>query len=190
MKKIIIIGSGGHANSVLDVVLSLKKFKFSGFVDKNKRKPNVIGSDRDLNKIFKKIKYAVIGVGQIQSSDIRKKLFSKLKKIGYKLPTIISSTSYVSRSASIGEGTVVMHGAIINSNAKVGKNNIINSKALLEHDVLIGDHCHVSTNSTINGYTEVGDNTFIGSNATLVNNIKIAKSKFIKAGSLIKRSLK
>ena len=190
MKKIVIIGSGGHANSVLDVIVSSGKYKFSGFIDKNIKNKKVIGSDKDLEKIFKKIKYAAIGVGQIKSSNTRKNLYKKLKKIGYKLPVIISPNSYVSKSASVGEGTIVMHGVIINGNTKIGENNIINSKALLEHDVVVGDNCHISTNSTINGHTKIGDDTFIGSNATIINNIKIAKSNFVKAGSLIKKSLK
>ena len=188
-KKIIIIGSGGHARAVLDVILDSKKFKFAGFIDEDLKKKNVIGNDQDLNKIFKKIRYAVIGVGQIKDPILRKKLYNKLKKIGYKLPVIRASTSYVSKSAIIKEGTVIMHGCIINFNAKVGNNVIINTKALIEHDVSIGDNCHISTNSTINGACVIGDNTFIGSNTVVVNNVKIGESKFDKANSLVTKNL-
>ena len=177
MKKIIIIGSGGHANSVLDIINNLKNFKFVGFIDKNVNKARVIGTDKDLKKLFKKIKYAAIGVGQIQNPNLRKNLFKKLKKIGFKLPVIISPNAYVSKSSKIEEGTFIMHGAIINANAKVGYNCIINSKALVEHDVLIGNNCHISTNSVINGHSIVGDDTFIGSGAIIVNSIKIKKKK-------------
>ena len=47
-KKIIIIGSGGHARSCLDVILSEKKYKFLGYIDKSPGKINIIGSDKDL----------------------------------------------------------------------------------------------------------------------------------------------
>jgi len=190
MKKIIIIGDGGHANSVLDVLLSNKKFKFSGFVGKTKKNKKAKWEDKDIKKIFKKVKYAVIGIGQIKSSSLRISIFKKLKKIGFKFPFLISPNSYVSKSAVIREGTVVMHGAIINAKTLIGKNCIINSKALIEHDVVIGDNCHISTNSTVNGNSRIGDNSFLGSSATVVNNIKISKSKFIKAGTLVKKNLK
>ncbi len=190
MKKIIIIGNGGHANSLLDVIKNIKSLKFSGFVAQHKDSKTVFWTDSDLKKIVKKIKYAAIGVGQIKDPNIRFKIFKKLKKIGFKLPTIISPYSYVSKSAIIHEGSMVMHGAVINANVKIGKNCIINSKTLIEHDVVIGDNCHISTSSTINGNSKIGKNSFIGSGSIVVNNIEIGKSKFIKAGSVVKKSLK
>ena len=114
----------------------------------------------------------------------RKYLFEMLKNIGFKLPAIISPLAYVSKHATIGDGTVVMHNALVNANAKIGKNCIINTKALVEHDCVVGDNCHISTASVLNGGVVVEDNTFYGSNATSRQNIKI--NGFIKAGALVK----
>ena len=148
----------------------------------------VIGKDRDLKKIFKKVKFALIGLGQIRSNSKRLKLFRMLKKIGYKLPVIKSPNAYVSNLAKIDEGTVVMHRAIINSYAKIGKNVIINTGAIIEHDTVIKDNSHISTNVTINGECIIEKNTFIGSNSVVVNNVRVGKSKFIKANSLVKKN--
>ena len=73
----------------------------------------------------------------------------------------------------LGEGTIILHGAIINANVKVGKNCIINSKALIEHDSIIGDNCHISTGTIINGGVKVGDGTFIGSGSITKQSITI-----------------
>ena len=51
--KIIIIGNGGQARSCLDVISTIKKFEFCGFVSKLKR-DNVIGADKDLKELRKK----------------------------------------------------------------------------------------------------------------------------------------
>ena len=40
MKKIILIGGGGHALSCIDVIESEKKFKIVGIVDGNLKKGN------------------------------------------------------------------------------------------------------------------------------------------------------
>ena len=186
MAKIIIIGGGGHARSCLDVISTLKKFKFAGYIDNKLKNKKIIGKDNELHDIIKKIKYAIIGIGHLKDSKKRIYLYKKLKKIGFKFPVICSPKSYISKSSQIGEGTIVMHGAIINSSVKVGKNSIINTGAILEHDVVIGDNCHVSTSVTINGGAIIGKNTFIGSKSVVVNNIKIAHNKFIKANSFIK----
>ena len=38
MQNIIIIGSGGHANSCLDVIISSKKYKVKGYISEKKIK--------------------------------------------------------------------------------------------------------------------------------------------------------
>ena len=188
--EIILVGGGGHCRSVIDVIEYENRFHIAGIVVNDLPKGSkvlnheVIGSDDDLEEIFKKYKNAIITVGHIKSNNIRVKLFKKLKQIGFNLPVVISPLAYVSKYAKIDEGTVVMHQALINASAEVGKNCIINTKALLEHDVIVGDNCHISTASVINGGTVIKDNTFVGSNAVSKEGIEI--DSFVKAGSLIK----
>ena len=192
MKKIILIGGGGHCKSVIDVIEQEKKYKISGIVDRPEFlgtkifKYKVIGNDLDLESFAKQFKYALITVGQIKSAKLRIKLFKLAKKAGFILPSIISPNSYVSKYSKIGNGSIVMHHAIINANTSVGDNCIVNSKALVEHDCSISNHCHISTNATINGGVKIGSECFIGSNVTTKDNIKIKENSFIKAGTLIK----
>ena len=164
MKKIILIGAGGHCKSCIDVIEKNKLFKISGIIDNNKSK--------------KILNYKIIGRDK------------NLKKIGYKLPVIISPLSYVSKHAKIGEGTIIMHNSVINAGVKIGKNCIINSMSLIEHDVSIGDHCHISTRATINGSVKIGRNTFIGSNSTLKHGIKIGNRSIINSKKLVKKNVK
>ena len=103
----------------------------------------VLGTDKELKKISKKIKHAFISVGQIKTSTIRINLYEKVVEAGFKLPVIISPHAYVSRRAKIGEGTIIMHGAVVDANAIIGKNCIINTSCIVEHDVIFADHCHV-----------------------------------------------
>lgn len=189
-EKIVLIGGGGHCHSVIDVIEQTNKYEIIGIVDtkenigKKVLGYEIIGCDDDLETIFLSCKNALITVGQIKSNDLRVKLFDKLKKIGFDLPVVISSLSYVSKHSFISEGTIIMHHALVNANVKIGKNCIINSKALIEHDCIIGDNCHISTASVINGGVTVKDNTFFGSNSTSKQAVEI--DGFIKAGSLVK----
>ena len=189
-EKIVLLGGGGHCHSVIDVIESENKYEIIGIVDKKELIGNdilgykIIGSDDDLETIFKTCKNAIITVGQIESNTVRVKLFNKLKEIGFALPIIISPLAYVSKHSFIEEGTIIMHHALVNANAKIGKNCIINTKALIEHDVIIEDNCHISTASVLNGNVIVKENTFFGSNATSRQGIEI--NGFVKAGGLVK----
>ena len=192
MKKIILIGGGGHCKSVIDVIEQEDKFDIAGIVDKPELLGKtifgypVIGNDSNLESLAKKYQNALITIGQIKSSSLRIKLYDLAIKAQFSLPYIISPNAYVSKHSKIGSGTVVMHNAIVNANVSIGNNCIINSKALIEHDCIISDHCHISTNTIINGGVKIGSKCFIGSNVTTKNNITINENSFIKAGSIVK----
>jgi len=192
MDEIILIGGGGHCHSVIDVIEREHRFKIAGIVDRqellgaNVLGYKVIGNDDDLRELAVKYKYALVTVGQIKSPDVRINLFELAKKAGFLLPAIISPRAYISKYATIDEGTVIMHDVLVNVNVKIGKNSIINTKVLIEHDSLIKDNCHISTGAVINGGVTVEENCFIGSNVTTNQSTTIEKGSFIKAGSLVK----
>ena len=76
LKKIILIGGGGHCKSCIDIIEKTKKFRITGIIDNNKKKEilnyKIIGNDSDLNSLRKKFSYAFITLGQIK--DYKKKL--------------------------------------------------------------------------------------------------------------------
>ena len=194
MKKIILIGAGGHCKACIDVIEKNNEYKIFGLIDNDKKKGifnyKILGSDKILSKLSKRIKYAFITIGQITNFEIRERIFRDLKKKGFKLPKIISPLSYISKHAKIGEGTIVMHNSIINAGANIGKNCIINSMSLIEHDVKIGDHCHISTKAVLNGSVKVGKFSFIGSNATLKHGIRVGEKSIINSKKLVSKDVK
>lgn len=193
--EIILIGGGGHCKSCIDVIEQEGKFKILGILDvpekigDNILSYKVIGSDLDIPKMLKETKNFLITVGQIKSPEKRITLYQLIKRLVGNLPALISPMAYVSRSALIGEGTIVMHFAMINANAKVGANCIINSKALVEHDAIIDDHCHISTTAVINGNVKIGAGCYIGANATILQNIEICENVIIGAGAVVTKSI-
>ena len=171
-EKLIIIGSGGHALSCVDVIGLEGKFEIAGVVLENTNACNelnlpILGTDEDLRSLFVSYKFAFLALGQIKSAQRRMELFWRLKTLGFTLPTIISPLAHVSANASVGEGSIVMHHALVNAGAKVGAACILNSKALIEHGARVGDFCHISTAAVVNGDCIVERGSFVGSNTHL-----------------------
>lgn len=195
-KQIILIGGGGHCKSCIEVIESSGEYTIAGIIDIKEKIGDsilgykIIGCDDDLELLKEKFKYALITVGQIKTANIRTKLYLKAKKLGFKFPVIIASSSYVSKHSKIGKGTIVMHQTMINANVRIGINNIINTKALIEHDTIIGDFNHISTNVVLNGNVIVGNECFVGSNTTFVNGKSIADNIFIGINSVINKNIK
>ena len=191
MKKIILVGGGGHCKSCIDVIENENKYKIIGIVDKKKNflLNYKVFAESYLNKKLIKNNYAFVTVGQIKNYKVRVKLFNRLKDLGFKMPSIISPSAYISKHAVIGQGTIVMHGAIVNAGAVVGNNCIINTNSLVEHDVVIGDHTHISTKATINGGVVIGSKVFVGSHSIIKDNISIGECSIVGAGLYIKKNL-
>jgi len=193
--KLILIGGGGHCRSCIDVIESEGKFKIVGIIDikekigENVLGYNIIGCDEDLPYLLKNYKNFFVSIGQISSPEIRLVIFEKLKENGAELPIIISPFSHVSKHAKLGNGTIIMHGAVVNAGSRIGQNCIINTGAVIEHDTIIGDHCHISTNSIINGGSKIGESTFIGSGCVLKEYIEINRGVIIGAGSVVLNSI-
>lgn len=193
MKPLILVGGGGHCKSILETAESAG-YSILGVLDmpeevgKDILCTKVIGTDDDIPAYVDKAEF-VITVGFIKNPSTRIRLYNKVKEAGGKFATIIASTAYVSKYATIGEGTVVLHQAFVNAGAKVGCNVILNTATNIEHDAVIGDHCHISTGTMVNGDCKVGDRCFIGSLSVLANGISIGEDIIVGAGSLVRKSI-
>ena len=190
-KNIVLIGGGGHCISVIDIIENGTDFNILGVLDSNARENNILGykilgDDNLIPELVNENTYFLITVGQIKNYSTRKKIAEILTENKAKLATIISTLAYVSKHATIGEGTIIMNGAVVNAKTTIGKNCIINTKSNVEHGVTIGDFCHLSTCAVINGDSVIGNGTFIGSNATISNDVSIKENSIISAGKFIK----
>jgi sugar O-acyltransferase (sialic acid O-acetyltransferase NeuD family) len=191
MEPILLIGGGGHCLSCIDVLNALNLFEIVGILDNPDKVGTtisgirIIGTDDDIPNLVSQYKNFLITIGQIKSAQKRIRIFNAIKKNGGNLPVVISPKAYVSPSAFIDEGTIVMHNSLINAKAAIGKNCIINTGALIEHEVIIGDFCHISTHAIVNGQVIVGRDSFIGSNSVIANNLVLPDEIIIAAGTCL-----
>ncbi len=194
--KLILIGSGGHSRSCIDTIEQEAKYSIAGLVGLKDEIGSfnfgyeVIATDSELSELAKNFPYAIIGVGQINSSNERIRLYHAAINAGFALATVISPFAYVSPRAKIGSGTIVMNGSIINAGVTVGENCIINSLALLEHDSQVENHCHISTGAILNGSTVIRMGSFIGSGTILKEGISIGQNCIVGMGLSVRNSLK
>lgn len=196
MEKMIILGKGGHAESLADIVERENKYEITGYVvnDNVQRsgdeKYPVLGSDHDLEQIFKSgIKYAALGIGYLGKSDLRERLWTKLKSIGYTIPVICDPSAVLAGNIELGEGTMVGKGAIVNANASVGKMCIINTGAIIEHDCIVEEFSHISVGSVLCGGVQVGKASFVGANATVIQGKRIGNRCIVGAGMVVRKDV-
>ena len=194
-QPILLIGAGGHCRSCMDVIEQEGRWDIAGLVgQKDEIGASVLGykviaSDAELADLAKDYPYALITVGNIHTPNLRAQLFHDARNLGFTLPVVVSPQAYVSRHASIGDGTMVFHGAVVNAGARIGMNCIVNSRSLVEHDVAVGDHCHISTGAILNGDVRVGSWSFVGSASVVKQGLILGEHSFLGMGIALKRDL-
>ena len=190
----ILLGAGAHAHACIDIIEKHGEYEIAGLVGmQNEMHAQhlgyaVIATDAELPQLVKEYRYSFITVGQVPSPERRIRLYQQAVEIGFTLPSIVTPTAYVSRHASIGAGTIVMHGAIVNAGAKIGKNCIINSRALVEHDTVVEDHCHISTGAILNGSVRIGAGSFVGSGCVIKDVVEIGENCVVGMGLCVRHT--
>ena len=193
--ELILVGGGGHCKSCIDVIERHGKYRIAGIIDTREKKGQhifgyeIIACDDELSELLKRYSNFLITIGQIKNPTRRVTIFDRLSKEKACFPIIVSPHAYVSLYAKIGEGTIIMHGAVVNAGAVIGRNCIINTSSIIEHDVVIADHCHISTSSVVNGGVKIGKQSFVGSNSVILEYIEIGENSVIGAGLRVAHSL-
>ncbi|MDO6355567.1 acetyltransferase [Caloramator sp. CAR-1] len=195
MIDVIIVGAGGHARVILDILLAMKNIEninILGFIDDNKEGEilgyKILGKMDDI-KGLKEIYPNLKAVPAIGDNKIRKNIVQKLDFFGVELFTAVHPSVIIGGNVEIGEGTVVMPMAVINNSAKIGRAAIINSSAVIEHDNVIGDFAHISPGAHLAGTVKVGDLTHVGTGANVIPGVKIGKNVTIGAGATVIRDI-
>ncbi|WP_342420767.1 acetyltransferase [Paenibacillus sp. FSL E2-0178] len=197
MKKILLIGGGGHCKSVLDSLLRLDVYSDIGIID---RKENVgkdilgisiIGSDYDLQRLLTQgYIYAFVTVGSIGNPAHRIKLFQHMLEVGFQTPNIIDHSAIVSHDADVGAGVFIGKHAIINAGSVINTGAIINSGAIIEHDCFIGEFAHVAPGAVLSGGVQIGEHTHVGARSVIRQHLTIGSGTTIGIGSVVVSDLR
>lgn len=189
MEKLIIIGAGGYAKSVLDSI-DYYNYKIKGFLDEFSQEEEHLGYPilwHSLGEIENPETYFYfIAIG---NNERRKKWFDRLIERKLRLINVVDRSAIISPEAKIGNGCFFGKMSVVNSKAVIGHDCIINTKSLVEHGCVVHDHANISTNAVINGDVIIGEGTFVGTSSTTIGQKTIGAWSTIGAGAVVIRDV-
>ena len=193
-KPLIIIGAGDHAKVLLDILLEQGE-KVIGLSDKTVPKGTliygvpVIGDDDVVLSCKTDEIELVNGIGSVNSTALREKIFNRFKNKGYIFKTIVHKSAVISGRAELSEGAQILAGTVITTETKIGENTIINTRTSIDHGCVIGNHCHIAPGCVLSGCVKVGDETHIGTGSSVIQGISIGEKVLIGAGSVVVKDI-
>lgn len=193
MKKVIIIGSGGHAAELRDYInhhnaaRPNEKMKVLGFIDDNKSGYDHYEFDEPyLGKIEgHRIMVDAHYLMGIANLDYRAPIIEEFLEKGAQFTGLVHPSAIISPTCEIGEGTVISHNASVGAKVKIGKFNMLNSRCTIGHDTEMGDYNFISPQVAISGNTKIGSGNLIGTNACTIPGMEIGDNNKIAAGMVV-----
>lgn len=197
MKKIIIIGAGGHGAELDEYIQygnrtgKSEKIEIAGFLD-------------DDPGNYHRYQFSAPLLGDIQNHEIRKdcgylmgianlkyrrKFVEVFKNKGAGFITYIHPESFISGSAKIGEGAVLSYHCNIGPNAVIGDFTMVNARASISHDCKVGEFNFIGPNVCLSGFTKVGDENLFGINSATIPGIEIGSRNKISAGMTLDKNV-
>jgi sugar O-acyltransferase (sialic acid O-acetyltransferase NeuD family) len=194
-KDLIIIGDGGHASVLIDIIESSTEYNLIGLTSKESSKGSrygypILGNDNVIDLYHSRgIKNIAIGIGAYTDNSYRDLLFNKLLQKGFNIVNLIHNSSHIGRDVKFGCGAVVFPGVILNSNVTVGNNVIIATGSTVDHDTVIEDSVLISAGVTIGASTRIGKKVLIALGAKVISHVGIVESTLIGAGAVVVKDI-
>jgi sugar O-acyltransferase (sialic acid O-acetyltransferase NeuD family) len=190
-ERVAVICGGGHAKVVLDILRSEGLHDVVGVIDDFLPEGHVVlepfavlGTLRDVQNVFAKhsVTAAVVALGDNRK---RKCLVDSLTE---SLPSIkfvraIHPRATIGSGVIIGDGTVVMAGAVINCVSRIERHCIVNTMASVDHDCRVEDYASLAPRATLCGAVHVGSLAAVCAGAVVVQRVKIGEGAILGAAS-------
>jgi len=191
MKKLAVIGAGGHGAVVAEVA-QLNGWEIDFFDDgcEPSRRVGpwqVIGSTKDLCQNFKSMyKYCFVAIG---NNSIRMEKQLCLEKEGFVCPTLIHPSAVISQNSEVLNGTVIMANAVVNVFSKIGKGCIVNTASTIDHECILEDGVHISPGVNLAGNVILKERCWIGIGSSVKNGVEIGRNSIVGAGAVVLSSV-
>ena len=158
MGDLLIVGAGGHGRVVAEAAELMGQWENIMFLDDRTDVDRVlnhkiIGKLNDYEKFTKKCENVIVCIGDNQK---RLDLIEKILNIGYEIPVIIHPKASVSKYSAIGQGSVILAGAVVNTGASIGKGCIININSCVDHDSTLQDGVHIVSSAIVRSMVKIG----------------------------------
>lgn len=194
-KPIVMIGGGGHASVLADILLSQGRDIIAVISNKELscRSPlkgiTLHNHDEDILNFESDKVILINGIGMLPKSCHREKINEHFLSLGYQFGTVIAGTAFVSPYSKIETGAQILPMSVIQTGVTIGKHSIINTGVLIEHDCKIGAYNHIAPKATLCGNVTTRRGAYIGANATIVQSLEVGESAIVGAGATVTQSL-
>lgn len=187
--KYVILGAGGFAREVADVVRAAGQ-EVMGFLDDNRamwgttlNRITVLGGTEWVKAQghVEKLK-GLCGIGAPRT---RSQVVARYAASGLAFGTVIHPRATMTEFVDLGEGTILTAGCVLTNSIRLGRHVHVNMNATIGHDCAIGDYCTIAPSASVSGRVTLGMGVDVGTGAAIIQGVKVGDWAVIGAGAVV-----
>lgn len=186
-KQVLIYGSREFSVIVRELAIACG-YHCAGLIDDIEQGNGVLGTFEEVRGSHPPGHHLVALAVGYKNLAARRLIYEKVKDAGYQLPSLIHPNADLHDSVIVGDGCLVMSGALIDINASLGPLSVIWPGVVISHDSKVGLNTFISPNATVCGFSKVGNHCFVGAGAIVTDHVIVPDNSFIRAGGVFQGS--
>jgi sugar O-acyltransferase (sialic acid O-acetyltransferase NeuD family) len=188
MRRLFLLGGGGHAKVVIDAARAAGDYDVVGTFDDDPARQGgdvlgvpIVGPICEESLAQHDVRLAVIAIG---NNRVRQRLARRFDH-SVQWATIVHPRAIVATSATLGRGSVAFAGAIVQPAAEIGAHVILNTACSVDHDCRVGNFAHLAPGSHVAGDVRLGDGSLIGIGAAILPGRTVGTWATVGAGAVV-----
>ena len=191
-RKLVIVGAGGHGRETAMACQESQNVpEILGFLDDAEQDftPEgwpILGPLEEAEK-YKNERFVVA----INDPRIRRSIVKKLTNIGVRhWQTILHKSVRLHESIKLGDGVIILKGAILTCSITIGNHCILNRGTQISHDCVIKDYCSLNPSSILSGNVDLEVGCEIGSASVIKQGIVVGEGAVVGIGAAVVKNVK
>jgi sugar O-acyltransferase (sialic acid O-acetyltransferase NeuD family) len=187
---LVIVGAGGFARETVSAVVAAGRWNLLGFLDDD---TSLVGQVRAGYPILGPLTRAaelpgaqfVICMANWRRPDIRRRITDRLALPVSRYATVVHPAAQVGVGCTVGEGTVLLAGAVLTADVTVGAHVAVMPHTVLTHDDVVGDYATFAAGVRLGGSARIGAAAYLGSGALVRESVTVGAGALIGMGAVV-----
>jgi UDP-perosamine 4-acetyltransferase len=194
-QRIVVIGGGEHARVLIEAIRAgAIAQELLGFVDseicqETSQRLGVTRLGAEDVLVRHPGALGILGFAALESRNRREEAVRRLTPLLSGWAVVVHSSAWVSPTATVGEGTVIMAGAVVQTGARIGAHCVINTGAIVEHDAELGEQAQLAPGARLGGAVRIGAAAYVGLGAVVRDHRSVGAGATVGMGAVVVRDV-
>lgn len=196
-RPLIILGTGGNAYDLLDIVDAINaiapRWQVAGFLDDRRGIGErylglpILGRIEDARKFAQA--FFINAIGSDRTFTLRADIIAHTDLPLDRFATLIHPSATVSKRATLGRGVVVNAVVSIAGGVIIDDHVLLGPACIIGHDSAIDHHTIIAPGAIVSGFVKIGASCYIGAGAMIRQRQQIGEGALVGLGAVVVRDV-